>query len=81
MRSLVGVLGQEFPRIRIGIDRPYDDGRPVRDPDRIADWVLTPPSAAERERLEAAVEQAADAVVLAVTSGVELAMNRVNPGS
>ena len=81
MRSLVGVLGQEFPRIRIGIDRPYDDGRPVRDPDRIADWVLTPPSVAERERLESAVEQAADAVVLAVTSGVELAMNRVNPGS
>jgi PTH1 family peptidyl-tRNA hydrolase len=80
MRSLVGVLGQEFPRIRIGIDRPYDDGKPVRDPDRIADWVLAPPPASERERLEAAVEQAADAVVLAVTSGVELAMNRVNPG-
>jgi PTH1 family peptidyl-tRNA hydrolase len=79
MRSLIGVVGNEFPRIRVGIDRPYDDGRPVREPDRIAEWVLAAPSKVERERLEAAVEAAADAVVLAVTEGVELAMNRFNP--
>ncbi len=81
MRSLVGVIGNDFPRIRVGIDRPYDDGKPVRSPDRIADWVLNRPSGVERERIEAAVEQAADAVVLAVTSGVELAMSRFNPAS
>ncbi len=82
MKSLLGATGtNEFPRIRIGIDRQYDDGRPVRDPDRVADWVLAPPSAAERKVLEAALEQAADAVELAITDGVLLAMNRYNPAS
>jgi len=79
MRSLIGAIGNEFPRVRVGIDRPYDDGRPVREPDRIADWVLHAPSKVERERLEAAVETAADAVVVAVNEGVALAMNRFNP--
>jgi PTH1 family peptidyl-tRNA hydrolase len=80
MRSLIAALGGGgFPRMRVGIDRPYDDGRPVRDPDRVADWVLSRPSAAEREALESAVERAADAVLLAVREGVELAMTRFNP--
>lgn len=77
MRSLIATLGGgEFARIRIGIDRPYEDGRPVRDPERVADWVLARPSAAEREALDAAVARAADAVLLAVREGVELAMRR-----
>ena len=82
MKSLLGAVGtQDFPRIRIGIDRPYDDGKPVRDPDRVADWVLAPPTAAERKAIEATLEDAADAVVLAVTDGVLLAMNRYNPAA
>src|SRR5690606_31448329 len=53
MRSIIGAVGSgDFPRIRIGIDRPYDNGRPVRDPDRIGDWVLSRPSDAERQLLE-----------------------------
>ncbi len=81
MRSiLVAVGGGEFPRIRVGIDRPYDDGHPVRDPDRVADWVLSRPSEADRRLLEAAVQTVADAVELAVSEGVELAMNRYNVG-
>ncbi len=80
MRSLIAALGGgEFARIRVGIDRPYDDGRPVREPERVADWVLARPSAAEREALDAAVERAADAVLTAVREGVEVAMNRFNP--
>ncbi len=79
MRSLIGAIGsQEFARIRIGIDRPYDNGRPVRDPDRVAAWVLSRPSGEDRERLEAAVERAANAIEDAVREGVEVAMNRVN---
>jgi PTH1 family peptidyl-tRNA hydrolase len=79
MRSIIGALGGgEFPRIRIGIDRPYDDGRPVRDPDRVGDWVLGRPSEADRQLLEAAARTAADAALFAAVEGVELAMNRFN---
>ena len=79
MRSILGSLGGgDFPRIRIGIDRPYDDGRPVRDPDRVADWVLGKPGREEREALDAAVEAAADAVELAVRESVEAAMRSLH---
>lgn len=79
MRSIIASLRtSEFPRVRIGIDRPYDSGQPVRDPDRIADWVLSPPSPADRRLLEAAVERVADAVELAVRVGLEVAMERLN---
>lgn len=81
MRSIIGSLGGgDFPRIRIGIDRPYDDGKPVRDPDRVADWVLGKPGREEREALEAAVEAAADAVELAVRESVEAAMRSLHDG-
>ena len=80
VRSLLDALGDgDFARVRIGIDRPYDGGEPVRDPDRVADWVLSAPAAEERARLDRAVALAADAVELAATEGVDLAMNRFNP--
>jgi PTH1 family peptidyl-tRNA hydrolase len=80
MRSIIAAVGgTDFPRIRVGVDRPYDDGRPVRDPDRVAEWVLSRPSEDDRRLLDAAVQSVADAVELAVTDGVELAMNRFNP--
>ncbi len=79
MRSIIGALGGgDFPRIRIGIDRPYDDGKPVRDPDRVADWVLGKPGREEREALGGAVEAAADAVELAVRESVEAAMRSLH---
>jgi PTH1 family peptidyl-tRNA hydrolase len=79
MRSLLGALGGgDFPRIRIGIDRPYDEGAPVRDPDRVADWVLSKPGREERAALDAAVETVADAVELAAREGIEVAMSRLN---
>ncbi len=80
MKSLLGAVGGgEFSRVRIGIDRPYDDGKPVRDPERVAGWVLAPPSNREREAIEQTLEVASDAIVLAITSGIELAMTRFNP--
>ena len=79
MRSVISALGGEnIPRVRIGIDRPYDDGVPVRDPDRIADWVLSRPSRDERTLLNAAIERAADAIELAAFEGVEVAMRQLN---
>lgn len=82
MRSIVDALGgRQFARIRIGIDRPHDDGGPVRDPERIAGWVLSAPSREERAKLDAAIERAADAIELAVREGLDIAMNRLNPGS
>lgn len=79
VRSLIDALGSDaFARIRVGIDRPYDDGRPVRDPDRIADWVLSEPGPEERALLDEAVARTADAVELAVLQGIDIAMNRFN---
>ncbi|TAK73312.1 MAG: aminoacyl-tRNA hydrolase [Dehalococcoidia bacterium] len=79
MKSLIAALGSEqFARIRIGIDRPYDAGAPVRDPERVAKWVLSKPNAADRALLEAAVERVAAAVELAVREGYEPAMRLVN---
>ena len=79
IKSLIGAVGSgQFARIRIGIDRPYDDGVPVRDPQRIADWVLAEPGEVERQQLRQAAETAADAIELAVREGVDIAMNQYN---
>ncbi len=79
MRSILGAVGGNgFARIRIGIDRPYDDGRPVRDPDRIADWVLSEPGPDERRQLDEAVALAAETIEAAVIEGLDTAMNTFN---
>lgn len=79
MKSISGVLGtQEFARIRVGIDRPYDHGAPVREPERIAAWVLAAPTAPERRALEEALGRVADAIELAVTGGYEAALRFLN---
>lgn len=79
MRSIIAALGSnDFPRIRVGIDRPYDGGAPVREPERVANWVLTNPPREEREKLDETIALVADAIELAAIEGVELAMNRYN---
>jgi len=60
-----------YLRVRVGIGKP-----PGRQPG--ADYVLRRPGAAERAVLNVSIEEAADAVELIVTQGVEVAMNRVN---
>jgi len=61
----------DYLRVRIGIGKP-----PGRQPG--ADYVLKRPGKEERELLLVAAEQAADAVELIATQGVEAAMNQVN---
>jgi len=79
MKSLIGAVGsRDFARARIGVDRPYEDGKGVRDPDKIADWVLSQPTPDQRRLLDAAVERAADAVELAIRDGLDAAMGRFN---
>jgi len=79
LRSVIAALGSSaFPRLRIGIGRPLLDGQPTTDPDVVAIYVLSDPSPAEREVLEHAVAQAAEAVETVVREGLEAAMSRYN---
>lgn len=72
MASIIERLGtQEFPRLRLGIDRP-----PGKMP--AATYVLQDFSSIQLPVVSAALERAADAVLLFVTDGLETAMNRFN---
>jgi PTH1 family peptidyl-tRNA hydrolase len=72
LRAVIEALGsEEFPRLRIGIGRPPDGVEP-------AEFVLTRVSAPEQPIVDAALDRAADALEVAVTDGVDAAMNRFN---
>lgn len=77
--SIIDAVGSaEFGRIRIGIGRPVVNGRPSREPEHVADWVLSNPSPSERDVLDDAMERAMDAIELAITEGLERAMGEFN---
>lgn len=61
----------EFVRVRIGVGKPPGRMQGV-------DHVLKRPGKTERAELDVAIEEAADAVELIVTAGVERAMERYN---
>ncbi len=61
----------DFARLRIGIGRPPGT-------QQVADYVLRRPGKAERTELDVAVVEAADAVELVISDGLERAMNSVN---
>jgi PTH1 family peptidyl-tRNA hydrolase len=61
----------DFVRVRVGVGKPPSKERGV-------DHVLRAPSKAERTELDIAIEEAADAVELIFSEGVDVAMNRVN---
>jgi PTH1 family peptidyl-tRNA hydrolase len=80
LRSVMEALGSgDFPRLRIGIGRPLREGRPVTDPELIAQYVLSLPLPQERPLLEEALELACQAIEAALAEGLEAAMNRYNP--
>ena len=73
LRSLIDELATEaFTRVRLGV---RGSGREAVD---LADYVLEPFSAAERDTASQLADLGADAVELIVTGGVEVAMNRFN---
>lgn len=72
LKSLQGALRTpEFVRVRIGVGRP--PGR--QDP---ADFVLEPFARREKDEATVLVQEAADAVMSVIASGVEAAQDRFN---
>jgi PTH1 family peptidyl-tRNA hydrolase len=71
LKSVIGMIGAEFPRLRIGVGRGNQEWD-------LSDHVLSKFSAEEEPVVERAVQRAADAVELFVSEGVMAAMNRYN---
>lgn len=73
IKSIIQELGsQEFPRVKIGVGaKPH----PEQD---LADWVLSSFSASEEKNLQFALENAADAALCIIDSGIYEAANRFN---
>ena len=72
LKDIIARLGtDEFPRLRVGVGRP--PGRTDA-----AEYVLSRPSAEQREELDHAILDAADGVELWMTGGLEAAMNQLN---
>jgi PTH1 family peptidyl-tRNA hydrolase len=72
MRSVVGHIGTEFPRLRLGVGR----GDRRRD---LADHVLSKFEPDERSELEAFISRAADAAEMFAVDGIAKVMNAFNP--
>jgi len=72
LRSIRANLGtDEFLRVRIGVGKPPSTQQG-------ADHVLRTPGKREREELDVAIAEAADAVEVILTEGVDRAMERYN---
>jgi PTH1 family peptidyl-tRNA hydrolase len=74
MRSIIQHLGQEFPRLRIGIGRPPGQLPP-------ADYVLQDFGRDETQTLAELVDGAVRAVESFLVEGIDLAMTRHNGAS
>lgn len=72
MRSIIDLLGtQDFPRIRVGIDRPPGSMDP-------ADYVLEPFDRDQAEPIKETVQRAVAAVECWLAEGIQEAMDRYN---
>ena len=74
MKSIIAHLGDEFPRLRIGVGRGRRRGGIWR---TTCSSRFEPDEAAEVERM---TTRAADAAEMFVTSGIEAVMNAFNGG-
>ncbi|MCU1384264.1 MAG: aminoacyl-tRNA hydrolase [Acidobacteria bacterium] len=71
LKSVIAHVGQDFPRLRIGVER----GNPES---MLRNHVLSKFAPNEREIVERAVARAADAAETFVVDGLQVAMNRFN---
>jgi PTH1 family peptidyl-tRNA hydrolase len=71
LKSVIAHVGQEFPRLRIGVERGHPESM-------LRNHVLSRFPAAERETVKRAIDRAADAVEMFVSDGLQAAMNRFN---
>ncbi|MBO6577134.1 MAG: aminoacyl-tRNA hydrolase [Rhodothermales bacterium] len=62
---------QEFPRLRIGVGKEFDEGSQ-------SDYVLSPFDAEEKDLLDDVLTQSMNAALTFVTDGINVAMNRFN---
>ena len=69
LRSIIATIGEDFPRIRIGIGRPQFDS---------VDHVLSEFTAEEREKVPSLVDAATQGVQCWLDEGIEPAMQFVN---
>lgn len=69
LRSIIATIGEEFPRLRIGLGRPHFDS---------VDHVLSPFQDEEQRTLPHVIVAAADGVERWLAEGVEAAMQFVN---
>jgi PTH1 family peptidyl-tRNA hydrolase len=74
MRSIVSVVGEGFPRIRVGV-APADPTTEIPD---LAEYVLSPFSADERPEVDTSIARAAEAAEVAVRDGLRRAMDQFN---
>lgn len=73
IKSIIESLGsQDFPRVKIGVG-----AKPNAEQD-LADWVLSTFSSLEEKALETALENAAEAALCIIDSGISTAANRFN---
>ncbi len=73
IRSIIGALGPDYVRIRLGIGRP-----PPEFQGDVADFVLQSFPLAEQAIVEQMIVRATEAVSLVTSLGLEKAMNRIN---
>jgi PTH1 family peptidyl-tRNA hydrolase len=71
LKSVIQHIGQDFPRLRIGVERGHPESM-------LRNHVLSKFPASERDIVERAVNRAADAVETFVSDGLQVAMNRFN---
>jgi PTH1 family peptidyl-tRNA hydrolase len=71
MKSIINQLGQDFPRLRIGVGRPPGRMEP-------AAFVLRDFGASEKVIIEEAIEEATSAIETFILIGLEAAMTRYN---
>ncbi len=72
LKSITGLIGPGYCRLRVGVDRP-----PSTDPDVVAEFVLSP-FRESRAEVDALTASAADAVELWLDAGLEEAAGAVN---
>ena len=73
VRDLIAHLGGEFWRLRIGIGRPSGRGEGI-------DRVLSRPTRDETQQIEQTIAAGADALVVMLEQGAQLAMNGLHSG-
>ena len=71
LRDIIGHLGKEFLRLRIGIDHPGNK-------DQVVDYVLDKPSKTHREMIDRAIDDACSVMPLVLSGNFEKAMNQLH---